>query len=149
MKYDASEHAKYLCHVWACLQEGDLECICMAGCASGRGAADFVAGMAGNALEQKIVGGKVDWGESFTSGLNNAASGLIYGTNPFGSLKSAVGRSAGVGAATALRRKTLAGQCMQEDEPVPAGGKLRGRAWVPVCGAEDECAGPEKAESWV
>ena len=112
-------------------------------------AADFVAGMAGNALEQKIVGGKVDWGESFTSGLNNAASGLIYGTNPFGSLKSAVGRSAGVGAATALRRKTLAGQCMQEDEPVPAGGKLRGRAWVPVCGAEDECAGPEKAESWV
>ena len=64
-------------------------------------AADFVAGMAGNALEQKIVGGKVDWGESFTSGLNNAASGLIYGTNPFGSLKSAVGRSAGVGAATA------------------------------------------------
>ncbi len=57
--------------------------------------------MASNALEQKIVGGKVDWGESFTSGLNNAASGLIYGTNPFGSLKSAVGRSAGVGAATA------------------------------------------------
>ena len=52
-------------------------------------------------------------------------------------------------AAAALRRKTIAGQCMQEDEPVPAGGKLRGRAWGPVCGAEDECADPEKAESWV
>lgn len=66
-----------------------------------RAAADFVAGAAGNALEQKITRGKVDWGESLTGGLTNAVSGAIYGNKPFRNFGSAFGRGAGAGAATA------------------------------------------------
>ena len=64
-------------------------------------AANFAAGMTGSAAEQYIGTGGVNLGRSFTDGLTNAISNLIYGTNPLGSVGEAFGRGFGAGAATA------------------------------------------------
>ena len=64
-------------------------------------ATDFIAGIVGSAVEQKISRGTVGLRESLTGGLTNAVSGAIYGKNPLKSIWSSVGRGAGAGAATA------------------------------------------------
>lgn len=63
-------------------------------------AVNFLAGTAGSAAEQYISEGKVDARKSITSGLTNAVSNAIYGTNPLGSVEEAFLRGLGAGAAT-------------------------------------------------
>ena len=63
-------------------------------------AANFLAGTTGSAAEQYISTGQVDTRKSITSGLTNAVSNMIYGTNPLRSVKEAFGKGTLVGAAT-------------------------------------------------
>ncbi len=60
---------------------------------------DFTAGVVGNALEQRIDGGKIDWKESLASGLTNAISGKIYGNTPLKSGWDAFKKGAKAGGA--------------------------------------------------
>lgn len=63
-------------------------------------ASNFAAGAVGSSWEQNINKGSIDLRESVTSGLINAVSGAIYGSNPLKSGKSAFWRGAASGAAT-------------------------------------------------
>lgn len=69
--------------------------------AVGAFAVNFGAGALGSAAEQKISTGKVSFGDSMVGGLINGVSGAIYGNSPLGSVKSAFGRGALAGGATA------------------------------------------------
>ena len=64
-------------------------------------ASNFMAGTVGSATEQLISEGKIDARKSITSGLTNAVSNAIYGTDPLKGVINAAVRGAGAGAATA------------------------------------------------